>query len=74
MFKCKYLNTFLFMCILQAKLLISLHWKKLEAPSIGRWLKEMAMNMSLEKITHIIKGRYKALEDAWNPFMIFLEK
>ncbi len=59
------------MCILQAKRLIALHWKRLEAPSIERGLKEMAMNMSLEKITYIINGRCKFFEDAWNPFMFF---
>ncbi len=32
------------------------------------------MNMSLEKITYIIKGRCKVFEDAWNPFMVFLQK
>ncbi len=42
-----YIIVFLDMCILQAKHLIALHWKKLEAQSIGSWLKEM----SLEKIT-----------------------
>jgi len=49
------------------------NWKKLETPSIGRWLKEIAINMSLEKITHI-KSRYRAFEDAWKSFMCFLEK
>ncbi len=46
------------MCILQAKHLIALHWKKLEAQSIGSWLKEMAMNMSLEKITYLLLFQY----------------
>jgi len=43
---------FINICILQAKRLISLNWKSICAPSIGRWLKEMVTNMSMEKMTY----------------------
>jgi len=33
-------NIFMNICILQAKWLISLNWKSIYAPNIGRWLKE----------------------------------
>lgn len=36
---------FINICILQAKWLISLNWKSIYAPNIGRWLKEMVTNM-----------------------------
>ncbi len=42
---------FINICILQAKRLISLNWKSIYAPNIGRWLKEMVTNMLMEKIT-----------------------
>lgn len=65
---------FISMCILQAKRLIALQWKSLEPPSIKRWLREMVLNMSMEKITYIIKGKGKTFEDVWNPFRSFIEK
>ncbi|WP_438507782.1 hypothetical protein [Cetobacterium sp.] len=43
--------------ILQAKRLISLNWKSICAPSIGYWLKEMVTNMSMEKITYILRNK-----------------
>lgn len=38
-------HIFVYMCTLQAKCLIALHWKKVKAPSIVRWLKELATNV-----------------------------
>jgi len=37
-----------------------------------RWLREMVLNMSMEKITYIIKGKGKTFEDVWN--RSFIEK
>ncbi len=51
----KFKNTeYIFINILcQAKRLISLNWKRIYAPNIGRWLKEMVTHMLMEKITYI---------------------
>lgn len=64
---------FIDMCLLQAKRLIALFWKNTKAPSVEDWLKEMAMNMAMEKITYIVKGKYRKFEEIWNPFLAFLD-
>lgn len=64
---------FLDMCLLQAKRLISLHWKCVNAPDIRRWLKEMASTMSMEKVCYILKDKYKTFEEIWSPFVQFLK-
>lgn len=65
---------FLDMCLLQAKRLIALFWKKVHAPHVNDWLKEMATNMIMEKITYIVKGKCKKFEEIWYPFLSFLEE
>lgn len=59
---------FVDMCILQAKRIISLNWKNVDAPRIGRWIEEMASNMTLEKITYIIRWKQHVFDDIWRPF------
>ena len=65
--------SFIDMSLLQAKRLIALHWKNIKAPRVGSWVKEMAINMSMEKITYIVRGKYGKFEEIWNPFFSFLE-
>lgn len=61
------------MCILQAKRIISLNWKNVDGPRIGRWIKEMATNMTMEKITYIIRRKQHVFDDIWRPFICFLK-
>lgn len=63
---------FIEMCILQAKRIIALNWKNINEPRIGKWIKEMASNMSMEKITYIVKKKQNMFEDVWRPFTNFL--
>lgn len=65
---------FIDMCLLQAKRLIALFWKKTEARGVTDCLKEMATNMAMEKITYIVKGQYRRFEEVWNPFLTFLKE
>lgn len=65
---------FLDMCLLQAKRLIALFWKRIQAPNVNDWLKEMANNMVMEKITYIVKGKGSKFEEIWYPFLAFLEE
>ncbi len=60
-------------CICQAKRLISLNWKSIYAPNIGRWLKEMVTNMLMEKITYILRDKYIIFDGVWGPFKLFLK-
>ena len=52
----------------------ALHWKNIKAPSIGNWLKEMAISISMEKVSYIVKGKYGRFEKVWNPLLFFLER
>ena len=62
------------MCILQAKRIISLKWKNVDGPRIGRWIKEMASNMTMERITYIVRQKQHVFDDIWRPFICFLRQ
>jgi len=66
-------SKFVDMCILQAKRIISFNWKNVDGPRIGRWVKEMALNMTMEKITYIIRRKQHVFDNIWRPFMTFLK-
>lgn len=53
------------MCILQAKRFVALQWKKFSRPRTGRWLRAMAMNMSMEKFTYVnvVKCNYALVDE-----------
>lgn len=57
---------------LQAKHIIALNWKNGDDPRIGKWIKEMASNMIMEKIKHIIKQKKHIFNDVWKPVISFL--
>lgn len=57
------------MFTLQAKRLTALQWKTLSTATIGRWLREKAVNMSTEKLTYIVKFNYALLDEIWKPFI-----
>ena len=63
---------FIDMCILQAKRIIALNWKSVDGPRIGMWVKEMASNMSMEKITYIVRRKQNVFDNTWGPFRYFL--
>ncbi len=65
-------SRFVDMCILQAKRTISLNWKNVDGPRIGRWIKEMALNRTMEKLTYIMKRKQHVFDDIWRPFIFFL--
>ena len=60
------------MCILQAKRIIALNWKSVDGPRIGMWVKEMASNMSMEKIMYIVRRKPNVFDNIWGPFRYFL--
>ena len=68
----KYIR-FIDSCILQAKRVVALNWKNVDGPKISMWVNEIASNMSMEKITYIVKGKRKMFEDIWGRFLHFLE-
>lgn len=64
---------FIDICLLQAKMLIALHWKNIRRPSIGQWVKQMLATLPLERITYLLKGKKNLFESIWRPFMLFAE-
>ena len=62
------------MCLLQAKRLISLAWKDVNRPSIGRWLREMSSCLTMERITYMVKDRQDTFTQVWGPFLNFVEQ
>ena len=61
------------LCLVQARRLISLCWKDVKSPTIGRWLKELSTSLVLEKLTYTIKKKSAEFHQIWNPFLSFLE-
>jgi len=61
------------LCLVQARRLISLCWKDVKSPSIGRWLKELSTCLILEKLTYTMKKKSAEFKEIWNPFLAFLE-
>ncbi len=49
-------SRFVDMCILQAKHIISLNWKNVYRPRIGRPIKDMASNMTMERLHTLLDG------------------
>ena len=45
------------LCLVQARRLISLCWKDVKSPSVGRWLKELSACLILEKLTYTMKKK-----------------
>lgn len=55
---------FLDFSVLQAKRLISRHWKQVEPPTMGAWVNSLAERMAMERITYFLKNKldvYKRL-------------
>lgn len=61
------------LCILQAKRLIALNWKKTYRPSIKEWVTGMATCVAFEKITYTLRNRQNVFEEIWKPFVAFLK-
>lgn len=61
------------LCLVQARRLISLCWKDVQSPTIGRWLKELSACLVLEKLTYIMKKKLAKFKEIWNPFLAFLK-
>jgi len=44
-------------CILHAKRLIAIYWKKTESPTITLWLREISPCIAMVMITYTLKGK-----------------
>jgi len=58
---------------IHAKRLIAIYWKKIERPTITRWLKELSSCIAVETITYILKGKEDQFKKIWSPFLLFIE-
>lgn len=51
------------MFIIQAKHMISVNWKNVDGPRIGRWIEEIASKMIMEKIKYFIDRKKKESQE-----------
>lgn len=61
------------MCLLHAKRLTALYWRKIDRPKLGHWLRDMSSSLAIEKITYILKGKKELFEIVWTPFILYPE-
>ena len=55
--------------LLQARRAIALCWKRMDAPSLNMWWRELADCIGLERLTYIAKGKQKDFVQLWEPYM-----
>ena len=53
---------------------VALSWKETEISSAHSWIKEMAMCVTLEKLTYLTRGKAQQFEEMWAPLIDFLKK
>ena len=59
-------------CVYYKLNICALNWKRVDGPIIGMWVKEMASNMSIEKIMYIVRRKQNVFDNIWGPFRYFL--
>lgn len=59
---------------LLARRLILLKWKDAAPPTVSSWIKEVLINLKLEKIRCVMKGSENRFYKTWKSFMIFFNK
>lgn len=64
-----YEQIFINICLLQAKRVIALTWKKLGKPSVAQWFRELSLCLPLEKITYILKDKQDLFQKVWGCFI-----
>lgn len=64
--------TALDLCLLLAKRVIALSWRKTSKPKYINWIKELSTTLPMEKITYIIKGKLPLFQNIWGPFMQYM--
>ena len=61
-YKCKTLINF---GLLQARRMVALSWRETEVSSTQSCIREMAMYVTLEKVTYVIMGKAQEFEEVW---------
>ncbi len=69
----KYQFKMIDICLVLARRSMAFHWKKIEGPSIGHWLKDLSHCIVLEKLTYSTKGKLKDYYKILDLFIQFLE-
>ena len=70
-YRCKTLINF---GLLQARRMVALSWRETEVSSTQSWIREMALYVTLEKLTYVIRGKAQEFEEVWAPLMDFLRQ
>lgn len=64
---------FLTYCLITAKKLLLLFWKKVNPPTIKLWLEELISTLHLERTRYLLKGNIKQFHKIWDPFFCYLK-
>lgn len=51
----------------------ALLWTKIHRPSTTQWIRRMLSNLSLERITCILKDKQQVFENIWSPFIDYIK-
>lgn len=61
-------------CLLQARRMIALSWKSIDAPSLSQYIRGLSSCVAMERLTYIVKKKLEMFETIWGPFMKFLDR
>ena len=64
---------FIDICLLQAKRIIALTWKRPGKPSIAQWFRELSLCLPLEKITWMLKDKPEVFQEVWGCFIHYIK-
>lgn len=59
--------------LLEARRATALCWKSLDAPSLTLWIKEHSEYFGPERLTYIVRGKWKDFDQLWEPYMNITE-
>lgn len=54
--------------------MVALSWRETEISSAQSWFREIAMCVTLEKMTYVIRGKVQEFEEVWAPLLGFLRQ
>jgi len=65
---------FLTYCLITAKKLLLLFWKKVYPPDAKPWLEELMSTLHLERTRYLLKGNMGQFRKIWDPLICYLNR
>lgn len=63
---------FLSYCLIVAKKLLLMHWKKKDAPTTKMWLSDLTNTLHLERIKYTLMDKLPLFDKIWSPLIQYL--